>query len=270
METKAADKRKYEGYIGVFDSGLGGISILRSLTDLLPNEDFIYYGDSANAPYGEKTKAQVRELSENIVSGMINDGVKAIVIACNTATSASASYLRAKYDLPIIGVEPALKPAALNDKDGTVLVMATPVTLSLEKYQKLLASYSDTATCVSLPCPGLASAIEHGEPDSEEVKGVLEGLLRPYSGKATSVVLGCTHYPFVRKQIREIMGDAVLYDSAEGTARELKRVLEREHLLKAPCSDTEKIGVPGRIIFRSSLDTPEEIAIYKKFYAMDF
>ena len=126
--------QRYRNYIGVFDSGVGGISILKKMKELLPQEDFLFFGDSANAPYGEKTPGQVLALSERIARGMIDDGVKAIVIACNTATSAAAAYLRDSYpQLPIVGVEPAIKPAAEAFPNGRILVMATEITLELEK-----------------------------------------------------------------------------------------------------------------------------------------
>jgi glutamate racemase len=258
--------RKYNNYVGIFDSGLGGISVLREMTKLMPQENFLFFGDSANAPYGERSPEEVCELSERITDTMIQRGAKAIVIACNTATSAAAVYLREKYsDVPIIGVEPALKPAAENDRNGEVLVMATPVTLKLDKFQKLSARFTSDVDCIPLPCPGLADAIEHGDPDSDEVRDLLESLLRPYVGKVSSIVLGCTHYPFVKKQILDIMGSVDLYESGAGTARELRRVLSERGMLAGSSSGDES----GRIVFRSSINTPEEIALYRKFYSMD-
>ena len=135
-------RKAFNDYIGVFDSGVGGISVLKHLTEQLPNENFLFYGDSANAPYGEKSVEQVRALAFDIVRRMVEDGVKAIVIACNTATSAAAKELRRAFKLPIIGVEPALKPAATASGRHRVLVMATPVTLSLQKYRNLWDRYT--------------------------------------------------------------------------------------------------------------------------------
>lgn len=250
----------YKNYVGVFDSGVGGISILKSLTRVLPNERFLYFGDSANAPYGEKDIDTVRALSTGIVEEMIAGGVKAIVIACNTATAAAAAYLRARIDLPIIGVEPALKPAAI--AADRVLVMATDVTLSLKKYHDLWDRYAGYADCISLPCPGLAARIEHGALDAPDLRAMLADLLAPYIGKVDAVVLGCTHYPFVKKPIADILGDVRFFDSGDGTARELRRVLAARGTLAAG-------DAPGGVIFQSSIDTPEEIALYKWFYHQD-
>lgn len=275
MEKRIKKPKKYKNFVGIFDSGLGGISILKEMTKIMPQEDFLFFGDSANAPYGEKSPEEICELSERITDGMLKRGAKAIVIACNTATSAAAVYLREKYkDVPIIGVEPALKPAAENDRNGEVLVMATPVTLKLDKFQKLSARFTSDVNCIPLPCPGLADAIEHGDPDSDEVREILERLLSPYVGKVSSIVLGCTHYPFVKAQIKDIMGDIDLYESGPGTARELRRVLDERGMLAADTSsdsgpDDAADKKAGRIVFRSSIETPEEIELYKKFYNMD-
>ena len=178
------------GFVGVFDSGVGGISVLRSLVAELPHEDFHYFGDSANAPYGEKTEARVLELSQDIVERFVADGAKAIVIACNTATSADAPTLRRIYpDLPIIGIEPALKPATEAPGHGRILVMATDITLRLDKYQELAATYGRDCEVISVPCPGLAGRIE-------------------------------------RRQIAEVLGgDVCFYDGGAGTARQLRHRL---------------------------------------------
>lgn len=147
--------------IGVFDSGLGGISVLRACTALLPQEDFLFFGDSANAPYGEKSLAQVRRLTIAAVDRLLAQGVKAVVVACNTATSAAIHLLRQAHpDLPIIGIEPAVKPAALDVGSSSVIVMATPLTIREDKYQKLAAAFCHEANVISLPCPGLAERVE--------------------------------------------------------------------------------------------------------------
>lgn len=251
-----------EGFIGVFDSGVGGISVLRALVDELPHEDFRYFGDSANAPYGEKTEQRVLELSRDIVERFVADGAKAIVIACNTATSAAAATLRAAYpDLPVIGIEPALKPATEDPDHGRILVMATDITLRLDKYQELAATYGKDCEVLSVPCPGLAGRIERGDLEAADVREMIRGFVGVYAGMARSVVLGCTHYPFVRRQIAEILGsDVRFYDGGAGTARQLRHRLEELGLL----ADDEH---EGTVSFASSKDTAEELALYEEFFS---
>lgn len=223
--------------IGVFDSGVGGVSVLKELLGYLPNERFIYYADTANAPYGVKTKSQVAELSHRIAGFLIEEQkAKALVVACNTATSAAIKLLRAKFSVPIIGMEPALKPAVTRAGGEPVLVMATPMTLREEKFQSLLAKYGQGSKIISLPCPGLVELIEAGETEGRSIKTYLEKL---FSSIETShigvVVLGCTHYIFVRKEIaRFFPNDTLIIDGNEGTARQVKRVLETKGLLAPP------------------------------------
>lgn len=250
-----------DGFVGVFDSGVGGISVLRALVAELPHEDFRYLGDSANAPYGEKTEAQVLELSRGIVEGFLADGAKAIVIACNTATSVAAATLRAAHpDVPIVGIEPALKPAAEEGPRRRILVMATEVTLRLDKYHELASTYGRDSEVISVPCPGLAARIERGDLDAPDVTETIRGLVGAYAGKVDSVVLGCTHYPFVRDQIARVLGPGVrFFDGGAGTARQLRARLAAEGLLANRARS-------GRVELSSSLDTPEELALYERFF----
>lgn len=258
------DRKKYHNFIGVFDSGVGGISVLRSLDARLPRENFLYFGDSANAPYGDKTSGEILRLSEVITDRMIReDGVKAVVIACNTATSAAAAYLRAKYpEIPIIGEEPAIKPAAEEHPGGRILIMATAATLKLEKFQKLYHRMEEDAEFITVSCSGLADRIEQGNLDAPDLADLLGTLIGRYRGQVDGVVLGCTHYPLIRKQILQVIGESVpLYDGGAGTARELERVLKERHLLTT--SDSR-----GEVVFESSVDTEEEIDLYRKFFEM--
>ena len=251
---------EYRGYVGVFDSGVGGISVLRALVEELPHERFVYFGDSANAPYGEKTPEEVRSLSRRIVDDMLRAGCKAIVIACNTATSAAAQTLREEYpDVPIIGVEPALKPAVLATRDGTVLVMATPMTVRLEKFQKLMEEWGSAAQVIAVPCEGLAARIERGKLESVDLVEMIDTLVGRYAHAVDAVVLGCTHYPFVVDQIRHVLGDVPFFDGGVGTARQLRRRLTECDLLSAEADD-------GLVTFLSSKDTPDEIALYERFF----
>ena len=248
-------------FVGVMDSGLGGISVLRELVRVLPHEDFRFFGDSAHNPYGEKTDEQVRALTGGIVGRMVDDGAKAVVIACNTATSAAAASLRSQYDLPIIGVEPALKPACEALPGGRILVMATPVTLRLDKFQQLEHEFDHTCDIVPVPCAGLASRIEQGDLDAPDLHELLESLVGPYAGAVDGVVLGCTHYPFVRRQIAEVLGDVRFFDGAAGTARQTRRLLAARDELRE--------SGEGEVTLQSSIDTPEEIALYRRFFTCE-
>ena len=219
--------------IGFFDSGLGGLSVLKKALEIMPNENYIYYGDSKHAPYGEKTPQEITELSFNAMEFLIQKGVKAIVIACNTATSAAAHDLREYYKhMPIIGIEPALKPAIKLHETGSVIVMATKATLTQEKFKKLMDNYGEHREVISLPCPGLVEFIESGDLNGEDVKNFLREKLNPYMDREiSSIVLGCTHYPFVKDVIQEIVGEKVdIIDGSEGTVRELKRRLEENNI----------------------------------------
>ena len=192
--------------IGVFDSGLGGISVLRDLKELMPNEDFIYFGDSAYAPYGVKTKEQITERCVEIIDFFISKGVKAVVIACNTATSASANYLRKKYkDLPIIGMEPALKVATQGVKNNNIVVMATPLTLKEKKFETLMHKFRGNNKVVKMPCPKLVEIVENDLLDDKNI--VIDQLKDYYKDvnmdNLDSVVLGCTHFIFYRDYLNQ-------------------------------------------------------------------
>jgi len=234
-------------YIAVFDSGVGGISVLRQLRKLMPNERYIYFGDSANAPYGSRPTSQVRDLTLAAAEKLYRDyPVKALVVACNTATSAAINDLRAKYpDRIIVGIEPALKLAADRHPGGRIGVMATQVTLQEEKFGRLLRRCGDSCTVYSIPAPGLVELIESDRRDSPEAMAFLHNLLDPYAGKLDALVLGCTHYPFVKRNIRNILGPGTeILHGGQGTARETKRRLEAAGLL---------YDGPGEVIMTNSL-----------------
>ena len=237
-------------YIGVFDSGVGGISVLRHLKKLLPNERFLYYGDSANAPYGRRTTEDVQKLTLAAAEKMVVQGLKALVVACNTATAAAIHELRRKYpELIVIGIEPALKPAADQFPGGRIGVMATAVTLREEKFDKLLHRFDSETTVYKIPAPGLVELVESGKADTGEADALLCDILRPYMGKLDALVLGCTHYPLAAKAIRRVLGPrVVLLDGGEGTARETKRRLEAACLLG---------DGPGQIRWQNSAEQDE-------------
>lgn len=218
--------------IAVFDSGVGGISVLRELVRLMPEENYLYFGDSVNAPYGSKTTDEVRALTMDAAQMLLNRGAKALVIACNTATAAAITYLRETYpDAIIIGIEPALKVAADRFPTGRIGIMATEVTLREEKLALQLARFPE-ATVTRIPAPGLVELIESGCADAPQTDALLRQILTPHVGKLDALVLGCTHYPFVKEAIAKIMGDStVLLDGSEGTARQTRRCLLQADLL---------------------------------------
>ena len=221
--------------IAVFDSGVGGISVLRHLLRRMPGERYFYFGDSANAPYGCRTTEEVRVLTLAAAETLITENsIKALVIACNTATAAAVKTLRETYpDLIVIGIEPALKVAADHFPGGRVGVMATEVTLREEKFDTLLHRFDENCSVAKIPAPGLVQLIEQGKVDSPETENLLREILTPYIGKLDALVLGCTHYPFAAKAISRVLGESVtLLDGGDGTARETKRRLEQAGLLE--------------------------------------
>lgn len=234
--------------IAVFDSGVGGISVLRELVKLLPNENYLYFGDSANAPYGARTTEDIRSLTLSTAEMLLGRGCKALVVACNTATAAAIDALRQQYpDTVIIGIEPALKVAADRFPTGRIGVMATAVTLREEKFHHQLDRFPGVQVS-TIPVTGLVELVEAGLGDTEAAHTLLQPQLAPYSGKLDAVVLGCTHYPFAAKAISQILGPGtVLLDGGEGTARETKRRLEKAALLH---------DGPGSIQMENSLSDP--------------
>ncbi|MBE6060126.1 MAG: glutamate racemase [Clostridium sulfidigenes] len=220
--------------IGFFDSGVGGISVLKEAVKLLPKENYIYIGDSLNAPYGVKTPEEVRKLTFNMVDKLISMNVKAIVVACNTATSIAIDELRRSYkEIPIIGIEPALKPAVENYGNGIIVIMATPMTLSENKFSKLRERYNKASDIISMPCDGLVEIIEDGNIKGEVVEGYLRNRFKDVpKERVSSVVLGCTHYPFIKEALVNVINDDVaIIDGSLGTVKQLKRKLDQKGLL---------------------------------------
>lgn len=249
--------------IGFFDSGVGGISVLREAVKLLPSEDFIYYGDSKNAPYGTKTVKEVKELSFNAAEFLIKRNVKAIVVACNTATSAAIIDLRNTYrSMPVIGIEPALKPAVKYRDRGKILIMATPMTLAEKKFSNLMHKYGEKAQIEALPCPELVEFIEKGVTNGEELNNYLKAKLCPYIEKGIgAVVLGCTHYPFVKEEIRNLIKDVPIIDGSSGTAKQLKRELSEYKCLRTG-------RVKGTVSLFNSLDSEGMVDLSYKLFSL--
>lgn len=227
--------------IGFFDSGVGGLSVLREAISIMPNENYIYFGDSKNAPYGTRELNNVKQLTFNAVEFLREKNVKAIVIACNTATSAAIEDLRSKYtDIPIIGIEPALKPAVKLHRNGSVIIMATPMTLREKKFKQLMCKYQDECDIISMPCAGLVEFVENGILKGIELEDYLNNKFKDYNkSDIAAVVLGCTHYPFIKETLSKIIGiDIPLIDGGAGTSHELQRKLEEKDML----TDSESRG----------------------------
>lgn len=236
--------------IGIFDSGLGGISVLKEAVHLMPNEHFIFYGDNENAPYGTKTQEQIDSCVQNVVDQLLQRDVKALLIACNTATAASAKRLRSELTIPVIGMEPALKPAHELRHGGQILVLATPATLHMDKFLHLMELYGEGA--VPVEGYGIVECVEDGQVRGERILSVLHGLLDEHLKKKTdAIVLGCTHYPLIREALAQVAPGVPLIDGNLGTVRQLRRVLERDGLLCPP-------GEPGGY----ELHTTGDEAIY--------
>ncbi len=221
--------------IGFFDSGVGGISVLKKAVELLPYEDFIYFGDSVNAPDGDKDVDTIKKLSFDAADFLLSFDCKAIVVACNTATSAAIEEIRAKYShIPVIGIEPALKVAIDHTEDGKILVLATNRTLQEKKFKNLSDKYAQSRKIISLPLPGLVEIIESGDHYQERSFEYLKEHLKEVDRDISAVVLGCTHYPFVKPSLKRIFSlDILIVDGSEGTARHLKDVLSEEGRLNA-------------------------------------
>jgi len=219
--------------IGIFDSGVGGLSIWHEIVNLLPNENTIYFADSKNAPYGQKAQEKIIEFSIKNTELLLERGCKLIVVACNTATTNAIKYLRTNYDVPFIGIEPAIKPAALQTKNNIVGILATQGTLSSELFNNTSQKFSEGITIIEQIGEGLVPLIEEGKRDSVEMKNLLQLYLKPMIEKNIDyLVLGCSHYPFLIPQIRNIVGKNVtIIDSGEAVAKQTKAVLEKNDLL---------------------------------------
>lgn len=237
--------------IGIFDSGMGGLSVLQTARALLPNERFIYYGDTANAPYGTKSPEQVLSYAEEVVRILLAQDVKAICIACNTATGVAVKELRARLSLPIIALEPALKPASLIRRNGKILALATSVTLSQPKFTQLFKQYGEGV--IPLPCPGLMDFVERLELDSDALHLYLSNLFAPYKDDVVdAVVLGCTHYIFLKKQVTACFpATTKVIDGNEGAVRQLQRKLAEYSLLRT--------AGEGSVVLQTSSRDPQTL-----------
>ena len=249
--------------IAVFDSGLGGISVLRRLIQVLPEENFLYFGDSANAPYGSRPTEEIRSLTLENAEQLFSRGAKALVVACNTATSAAIDTLRERYpNRIIIGIEPALKLAVSRHPNGRILVMATDATLREKKFATLMERFGEHCEILKCPCPELVEFVERGELEGEALQKVLKAELQTHLTPAPdAIVLGCTHFPFLQAEIRRVVGETPeILDGSDGTAKETKRRLSEAGLLRT--------GGPGKVELLNSLQTPEIFALSEKLLSV--
>ncbi len=217
--------------IGVFDSGVGGLSVLRAVRALMPEEEALYFADQGHVPYGPRPLEQVREFSEAITRFLLAQGVKLIVVACNTASAAALHFLRENFPhVPFVGMEPAVKPAAERTRSGVVGVLATPATFQGALYASVVERFANGVILLQDTCPGLVAQIERGDLDGPVTRAILESALRPMLARGIdTVVLGCTHYPFVIPLIEEVVGENVrVIDPAPAVAKQAKRLLEAQ------------------------------------------
>ena len=248
INNKQVIEKKNNLPIGVFDSGVGGISVLLEATRELPSENFIYFGDNGNAPYGTKDEEIIITLTNISVDFLLRQNIKALVIACNTATSAAVNILRERLDIPVVGMEPAVKPAITKYGAEKVFVMATPATLKLQKFNDLMCSFSEEAQIIPVPCPGLMEITERGIIEGDEVKGYLDKSFEFDAPKMGDVVvLGCTHYVFLKNFLKEYFAAGVeVIDGNTGTVKQLtKRLIENCELNESKEKGYIKIYTSG-------------------------
>ena len=241
---------KPENCIGAFDSGVGGLSVLRELLKILPGEDFIYVADQANVPYGKKTLEQVREFSENITRFLLGKGAKIIAIPCNTATGAALDHLRKTFpDVPFVGMEPAVKPAAEISKTRKVGILATAGTFKSQRYSSLIERYGQGIEVTENPCLGLVELIENGKKDAAEMRAFLKKRIEPMLAEGVdTLVLGCTHYPFIQPVLESLLPDGFeIIDPAPAVARQVKKRLEKLDLLDAKKAGSVQFYTTGNV-----------------------
>lgn len=229
--------------VGVFDSGVGGLSVLRAIRQLIPEEPVLYFADQGHVPYGPRPLEQVRDFSETITRFLLDRDAKLIVVACNTASAAALQYLREEFpDVSFVGMEPAVKPAAEHTQSGLVGVLATPATFQGALYASVLGRFANGVQVLQHTCPGLVGQIESGDLDGDETRAILENALRPMLDQGIdTVVLGCTHYPFVIPLIEKIVGEKVrVIDPAPAVAKQVKRLLDASGM-RSPAGERAEI-----------------------------
>lgn len=231
--------------IGVIDSGVGGLSVLKEICKLLPREDIIYVGDSAWCPYGEKSADEIRRRVFAISDALLARGVKMLVLACNSATIAAVEALRAVYPLPVIGMEPAVKPAVAASKNGQIAVLATSASIAGEKFHRLLHMHANKVRIITRPCPEFVQLVENGDICSPHALQVVAAVIDPLLAQGVdTLVLGCTHYPFLRAMIERVAGEGInVIDSGAAVARQVGRCLEKDFLLNAANKPAARVEI---------------------------
>lgn len=256
--------------IGLFDSGVGGTSIWKEVIKILPDENTIYLADSANAPYGEKDKQSIIELCIKNTELLLEKGCKLIIVACNTATTNAIDYLRANYKVPFIGIEPAIKPAALYSKSGAIGILATKGTLTSALFEKTAQTYTQNINTIRQDGEGLVPLVEKGDLDSEDLMNLLRQYLNPMlEQNIDHLVLGCTHYPYLIPAIKKIVGSEVqIIDSGEAVARQTKAILTQNNLLGSHDNPKHLLYTNEKVEILETLI--QDIEIQKEIKQKDF
>jgi len=253
--------------IGIFDSGVGGLSVAKEVRARLPREDLLYIADSAYCPYGGRPLEQIRERSIAVTTALVEAGAKLVVVACNTASGAAIEVLRETFSVPIVGLEPAVKPAAATSTKRRIAVLATPATLRTDRFNRLVDNHGSGVEVVKVPCPGFVELVETGDISGEHALDVVRDVLEPVlNADVDRVVLGCTHYPFLRSVVAEVLGDGVeILDSGAAVARQVERVLVSHHLVAEAGSGSFRFFTTGDVnavapIVNRLWDSPVEVA----------
>ena len=252
--------------IGIFDSGIGGISVLAEIIKILPCEEFVYFADTLHAPYGNKPEDIVRALSIKAAEFLSSIGIKCLVVACNTATGTAINEIRKRWVFLVFGMEPAVKPAVELALNGKILVMATPLTLKSRKFDELIRHYKHRSEIVPLPCPGLVEIIEQCHTTGREIEGYLSHLFSSVNREEVStIVLGCTHYVLIKEELPKVMGRKIsVIDGNYGTARHTMTILQKEQLLNNEVEEKPKIPLKARVRFYISGNEKEVVRRCKK------
>ena len=254
--------------IGIFDSGIGGTSIYKEIRNLLPNEDFIYLADSANAPYGNKSDDKILSLSIKNTELLLKYNVKLVVVACNTATTNAIKSLRKTYNIPFIGIEPAIKPASLNTKTKAIGILATKGTLTSELFHNTVNLYGNGITVIEKVGDGIVPLIESGKTDSDQMRILLRKHLEPMlEAEIDYLVLGCTHYPYLMPLLLELLPDSIkIIDSGEAVARQTKAILKKKRLINSLSNKgTSKFFTNGNVAILISILNDNSLVSYMDF-----